>query len=218
MKILRTIWSGIRSLLKRQAVKREIDEELRFHIEQRTAENIAAGMPPEDAAREARKRFGNMQSVREDCRDVRGASFGEAAFKDVRFALRMLGKNPGFTAMAVLTLGLGIGAASTLFGVCDALVISPFPYPRPDRIAYVWSNNGQPLSMPDFLDIRKQDQSFSDLGVYTPPLTFNLGSDPPARAYACRCTAGVLRTFGMPPAPGEGSRRPMSSPGPPPSP
>ena len=67
-------------------MKREIDEELRFHFEQRTAENIAAGMTPEEAAREARKRFGNVQSVREECRDKRGASFGEDTLRDLRFA------------------------------------------------------------------------------------------------------------------------------------
>jgi len=74
-------------------VKREIDEELRFHLEQRTAENIAAGMSPEAAAQEARKRFGNVQSIREECREVRGASFGEATLKDIRFGLRMIAKN-----------------------------------------------------------------------------------------------------------------------------
>ena len=76
MKILRTIWLRIRSLGQRREVKREIDEELRFHLEQRTAEHIAAGMALEQAAREARKSYGNMQSIREECRDVRGASFG----------------------------------------------------------------------------------------------------------------------------------------------
>ena len=71
------IMNLLKKLFRRPAIKQEIDEELRFHIEQRTAENIAKGMTPEDAAREARKLFGNVQSVREECRDVRRASFGE---------------------------------------------------------------------------------------------------------------------------------------------
>src|ERR1051326_459670 len=97
MNLFQTIWRRLRSLGQRRTVKREIDEELRFHIEQRTAENIAAGMSPEDAARAARRRFGNVQSVREECRDVRGAGLGETLLQDLRFGARMLRRNAGFT-------------------------------------------------------------------------------------------------------------------------
>jgi putative ABC transport system permease protein len=134
MNPFRTIWLKLRSLGQRRAVKQEIDEELRFHIEQRTAENIAAGVSPEEAAREARKRFGNVQSVREECREMRGASFGETVLQDVRFGLRMLCKNPGFTAVAALTLALGIGATTAIFSAVYGVLISPYPYARPGEI------------------------------------------------------------------------------------
>ena len=129
MKLMRKIWLSIRSLWQRREVKQEIDEELRFHIEQRVAENIAAGMTPEEAAREARKRFGNWQSVREECRETKGASFGETTWQDIRFGLRMLRKNPGFAATAVLVLALGLGTNVAVMSYMDRLVLRPLPFP-----------------------------------------------------------------------------------------
>ena len=171
MKTLRTIWLRIRSLLQRREVKREIDEELRFHIEQRTAENIAAGMSPEEAAREARKRFGNVQSIREECRETKGASFGEATFRDVRFGLRILRKSPGFTSTVVLTLGLGIGACTTMFSVIEAVMLKPLPVADQQSLVAVWGTNAKlginqfSQSVPNYFDYRDQAKSFAGLAV-----------------------------------------------------
>src|SRR6266581_113384 len=123
----RTIWSKLRSRGQSRIIKCEIDDELRFHLERATDSNTAAGMLPEEAAREARKRFGNLQSIREECRDVRSTSFGEATLQDIRFGLRILWKNPGFTAVAVLTLALGIGVNTALFTVFNVFVLQPMP-------------------------------------------------------------------------------------------
>ncbi len=119
-----------KKLFRQPAMKREIDEELRFHLEQRAAENIAAGMTKGDAEREARKRFGNVQSVREDCWEKRGVSFGEDTLRDLRFAMRQLLKNPGFAIMAVLTLSLGIGASSTVFSLIQRGIVDAAAVPR----------------------------------------------------------------------------------------
>jgi predicted permease len=127
-------------LFPRPAVKREIDEELRFHLDQRTAENLSAGMSPEDAAREARKRFGNLQSVREDCREKRGACFGEGLWQDARLGLRMLRKSPVFTGVAVISLALGIGAGTAIFALVHAVLLRSLPVPNPHELLVLkWS-------------------------------------------------------------------------------
>lgn len=123
-------------------------------------------------------------------------------FRDFRFAGRMLCKKPGFTALAALTLGIGIGTVSIFFGMFDALVLRPFPYPDADRIVYIWSNYdyGLPysLSLPDFEDIRDRNTSFADIGILTPNIQ-TLGLEQPEPAFAVCCTTGVLRTFAMQP-------------------
>lgn len=157
MKTLITFWRWLRSLGKNRALKREIDEELRFHLEQRTAENIAAGMSPEDAACAARRRFGNVQSIREQCREVRGASFGETTCRDIRFGLRMLWKKPGFTSVAVLTLALGLAINATVFFFVNDFFLRPLSAKEPEQLVVIAQKSPQlnfpfPLSYPDFLD------------------------------------------------------------------
>ena len=109
MSTLRTIWWRLRRLAQRRAVTREIDEELRFHLEQRAAENMAAGLSPDAAARAARKRFGNLQNVREECREIRGFRWIDHFVQDTRFGLRLWRKQPGSFLLASVALTLGIG-------------------------------------------------------------------------------------------------------------
>jgi putative ABC transport system permease protein len=119
-------------------------------------------------------------------------------WNDIKYSIRQLINTPGFTLVAVLTLGLGIGAATSLFSVFDALVLDPFPYPESDKIVYVWNRQGWPLSAPDYLDIREQMTSFVDMGVYT-RRRLNFGAEKPESVYAVQCTAGVLRSLNMQP-------------------
>jgi putative ABC transport system permease protein len=118
---------------------------------------------------------------------------------DLRLALRNLAKSRGFAAVAVITLAVGIGAATAIFSSLRALVVEPFFYPRSDRLVHVWSNEGQPLSTPDFFDIKEQVTSFTDLGVYT-PRPANLGGENAQAVRSVSCTPGVLRAFGVAPA------------------
>ena len=162
----------LKRLFQSPAIKREIDEELRFHLEQRTAENIAAGMSPEEAAREARKRFGNMQSVREECRETRGANFGEATVRDVRFGLRMLRKNPGFTTVAVLTLAVCLGANLTIFAVINSVLLRPLPFPEADRLVTMFNSYPKmnvaraESSFPNYYYRRGHIAAFSRVAAY----------------------------------------------------
>jgi predicted permease len=117
---------------------------------------------------------------------------------DLRFAIRQLAKSPAFTAVAVLTLALGIGAATAMFSGLRALVVEPFSYPQADQLVHIWSNDGQPLSTPDYFDIREQAVSYSELGVYT-PRPANLGGENAQSVPSVSCTPGVLRAFGVVP-------------------
>jgi len=169
MKTFGTFIRRLRALGQSRIVKREIDEELRFHMEQRIAENIAGGMSSAEAARAARKRFGNVQSIREECRETRGATFGEETLQDVRFGLRMLRKNPGFTTVAVLTLALGIGVNTSMFSGLQSLLLPKLPFPEPDRLVRVFrtSSHSQrwPHSPANFLDQQQQNTVFERMAA-----------------------------------------------------
>ena len=160
------------AFLRRRKVDREIDEELRFHLERRTEENLAAGMAPEAAAREARKSFGNVQRVREECRDLRGASFGEAFLQDVRYGARGLLNSPGFTIVAVLSLAVGIGATTTVFSLANAALWRPLPVRDAASLFSVHERGPEGsrlhvVSYPDFLDYRADRGAFSDVLAWT---------------------------------------------------
>lgn len=209
MNWLKTTWIRVRSLAQRRAAKREIDEELRFHLEQRTSENIAAGMLPEEAAREARKRFGNFQSVREECREKRSADFGETLMQDIRFGIRTLRKNPGFTAVAVLTLAVGIGVCTAMFSMVDAVLLKPLPFARPDRL--VWIENetmdsglsARTVPVHFLQEWRRQNQTFEQIGAYFAFFDYArytlTGAGEPERLRGVAVTQNFLDTLGVRP-------------------
>ena len=134
---------------KRERMLKDLEEDIREHIEAETQDNIARGMSPEEAHYAAMRRFGNVTRVQEETREVWSFVWLEQLWQDVRYGLRMLSKSPVFTAVAVLTLALGIGANTAIFSLVDGILLHPLPYTRADQIVHLsWQVKG--TAIPNF--------------------------------------------------------------------
>jgi putative ABC transport system permease protein len=127
-------------LFGRRRLENELSAELRFHFDEQVADNLRAGMTEEEARRAARREFGGVEQVAEECRDARGTLWVETTLRDLRQAVRVLSRSPKFTAIAVLTLALGIGANTAIFSVVKAVLINQLPYRDPDRVVAVFQS------------------------------------------------------------------------------
>jgi putative ABC transport system permease protein len=135
--MLNDFFLRVRSLFQRNTVERELEEELRFHYDQQVEKWVAEGVAPEEARRQARLAIGGVEQIKEECRDARGVDFVETLFQDVRFALRLLRKTPGVTAVAILSLALGIGANTAIFSLVDAVMLKMLPVSHPEELLQI---------------------------------------------------------------------------------
>src|SRR6266481_3380536 len=166
---IRTLASRTLAWLSPRHVDQDFDHELQTHLEMLTDENVRRGMAPEEAKRAACLRLGGLTQLKETNRELHGLPAIETLLQDTRFAFRMLRKNPGFTAVAVLTLALGIGAITAIFSVVYAVLLKPLPYAESHQLFNVFEVRpqdgitGTGWSYPNFADLREQNRIFSEL-------------------------------------------------------
>src|SRR5208337_4953442 len=159
------LFRRLRALFRKEVLNQHLSDELKFHLEKQIEVNLAAGMTAQEARYAALRKFGGVEQVKEECRDAWGTRYIDSLLQDIRFGLRMLAKNPGFTAVAVITLAVGIGANTTIFSVAWR----PMRYRDANRLLIVWETRPggtrSPVSAPTYVDWRDQNTTFEQLAA-----------------------------------------------------
>src|SRR5205807_604705 len=176
MSLLRNIADGLRALFRKEQVSRELEEELNGFLEMAVDEKVKQGMSPREALRAVRLERGSLDVTKEIVWSARWESFVETLWRDLRFAVRMLRKSPGFTAVAILTLALGIGANTAIFSLTDQILLRELPVPHPEQLfilrspgpnhGHTWGDvdqGAQSFSYPMYKDLRERATVFSGL-------------------------------------------------------
>jgi predicted permease len=204
MRWFNVIAARLRALAGRESVIRDIDEELRLHVEMETEQNVARGMSPAEARRAAHMSFGNFDSIRDTAYTVRGGGLMETFLQDVRYGVRVLAKNKGFTAVAVLTLALGIGANTAIFSVVNDLLLRPLPYSDADRVVMLWevTPSGRHMnttSRANFRTWREQGASFESMSAFSDQRLNLTGVGEPEEVAVQLATPELFKVLGVEP-------------------
>jgi predicted permease len=211
VRVFRKFHLRIRSLFRRPSVECELEAELGFHLDRQIEENLATGMAPDEARRAALRAIGGLSQFQEECRDMRRVKLIENFVQDLRFGLRTQRQSPAFTAVAILTLALGIGANTAIFSVVRAALLRPLPYAHPDRLTTLGEVRSQEelsntlsldtwnASYPDYLDWRTQSKTFESLAGFTGDGFTLRGAGEPETIVAVQATTNFLSTLGVKP-------------------
>lgn len=202
----------IANLYRRDKLQREIEAEFSSHLAMRSEDNVAAGMSPQEAQRDARLRFGNVPSMQERTAEADAALWVESVWLDLRYALRQLRKTPGFAVTSILVLSLGIGACTAIFSTIKPILIDPLPLPRANRLVMIWerANNGQHIHVTfgSFTGLSERSTAFASMAVmkpWQPALAAGARQDDkPERLEGQRVSANFFRTLGISPISGRG--------------
>ena len=202
MRRLRAFFSRLCGSVRKKSWERDLADEFASHLQLHVEDNLRAGMHPQEARRAALLKLGGLEQAKESYRDRRSLPFLDTLWRDLAYAARVFRKNPGFTAVSVVTLALGIGANAGIFSVIDAALLKPVPFPEPDRLVLVFERDvlqagGGPniASLANFLDIEAQSRSFTAMAAARQH-SFNLGGDGasllPERLNGAICSSGLF--------------------------
>ncbi|PYT83355.1 MAG: multidrug ABC transporter substrate-binding protein [Acidobacteria bacterium] len=210
MKLLASLRSLASAVFHRARVDSEMEEELRAHVRNRADDLERSGSTRAEAERQARIEFGAHEKFKEECREERASFWLETLWPDVRYGARMLRKNPGFTAVALMTVAIGIGANAAVFSVVNSVLLKPLPYPNADELVSLHQvapgaagladfENGLLLSPSMYFTYAEQNRTFQSLGVWTTDISNVTGIAEPEQVRAVVVSDGVLQALGVPP-------------------
>jgi putative ABC transport system permease protein len=214
---LRFTWLRLKALLRKEQVEEEMDAEMRFHLLMRTRENIERGMTPESAVQDARRRFGNLEHIKDAAREIKGGGMLETLLQDARYGARMMIKSPAFTAIAVLTLAAGVGANTAIFSVVNAVLLKSLPYHNSQRFVLVSgaSQNAGPgtLSPAEAQDFAAHLTTLEDFAAMQTQSINLTGGAEPERVRGAFVTANFFEVFNLSPTAGRTFARGEDQPG-----